>query len=569
MAKQVIRTEPGADGVGQTLYFDDGSSVFDATNSYSGAAPPPAAAPAAPDAQPVATPAQPVADPLTGQALPSPALAPEGAGSRAFMQNPMRALFSETPVEQQAAEIKPPATDAEPLLTPGMADGGAPMGAPEAAPQIVMVPGTRGGFQPTAMSTTGVSAADRADLSAGAGIVADQQGAAAEAATQGQEGLIGHYEARALHDYLAAQADDIANLANIKRNAMVQASIKQKLDDMTKFKPNRTALFEGTAGGFRAVVSALGMLAGGALQGLQGGRNQAMDTVFKMIDENVADQVAQNTGLYQELVRSLGDEQAAASVLRTHHLQAVVDMTKAMDLGTKAQEQRAALSGARERATMQMNQTRLDAMAKLAPQEALHMAYRAPTPAHLVMIDQTDKALQMAGVTPKQYQDFTQAKLGNGDKTVGQAIQFVKEMDQDTASLKALAAEYGGKLPAVGETINFNRSAFLRNIGAKLGMKGSVDAGEVYKIYNRVLTSKAKSYGGVITGSDIARAEAETGVTSGQLLDSMKRMRGTANGEMMAVANGFFRGRSQFVVDTLMHGIGTQPGIRESGGTPR
>lgn len=560
MAKQVIRTEPGQDGVGQTLYFDDGSSVFDATNSYQDAAP--AAAPA--QAPP---PPEVVADPMTGATIPPPIppTAAQQTSSAAFLQDPLKAM---------RAPAAAPADDGT-ILTPGMADGGAaPGGAPEASPEFAMVPGSAGGFSPVAKSTTGLGAQDRQDLSAGANVVAEDQGAAAEAATQGQERLLDHYEARALHDYLAAQAEDVAALAQIKRNQMIQTEIKRKVDDTTKFKPNRTQLYEGTAGGFRAVLSAIGMIAGGMLQGVNGGRNQAMDTVFKMIDDNVSDQVAQNTNLYQELVRSLGDEQAAASILRSHHLQAVVDMTKAMDLGTKGQEQRAALAGARERAQLLQNQTRLDAMAKLAPQETLQMAFRAPTPAHLVMLDKTDQALQMAGVTPKQYQEFTTQKLGNGDKTVGQAIQFVKEMDLDLATLNALAQEYkdaDGKprLPGVGETINFNRSSFLRNIGAKLGMKGSVDAGDVYKIYNRILTQKAKSYGGVITASDISRAEAETGVTSGQLLDSMKRMRGTANGEMMVVANGYFRGRAQFVTDLLLHGVGESPGVRPSGGKPR
>jgi hypothetical protein len=560
MAKQVIRTEPGVDGVGQTLYFDDGSSVFDATNAYNAAAPPPAPAPATSSLPPPPpTPAPEVTDPMSGAVIPPPIppTAAQQTAAASFLQDPVRAMRA------PAA----PAADEGPLLTPGIADGVG--GLPEAQPQFALAPATRGGFRPSAKTITGVGAADREALSAGAGIVADQQGAASEAATKGQEDLIGHYEARTLHDYLQAQSQDLAALSNIKRNQMVQSQIKQKIDDTTKFKPNRTALFEGTAGGFRAILSAVGMIAGGALQGVNGGRNTAMDTVFKMVDDNVADQVAQNTNIYQELVRSLGDEQAAASVLRSQHLQAVIDMTKAMDLGTKGQEAKAALAGARERATLLQQQTRLDAMAKLAPQESLALAYRAPTPAHLMMIDQTDQALQMAGVSPKQYQEFTTQKLGNGDKTVGQAIQFVKEMDQDTATLRALSQEYGGKLPAVGETINFNRSAFLRNIGAKLGMKGSVDAGDVYKIYNRVLTAKAKAYGGVITKSDIDRAEAETGVTSGQLLDSMARMRGTANGEMMAVANGYFRGKAQFIMDTLMHGVGESPGVRPSGGRPR
>jgi hypothetical protein len=208
-------------------------------------------------------------------------------------------------------------------------------------------------------------------------------------------------------------------------------------------------------------------------------------------------------------------------------------------------------------------------MTKLAPQESLQLAYRAPTPAQLMMIDQTDQMLKMAGVDPEDYRKFTLEKTGNtNSRTVAQSIQFVKDLDQDAASLRALAQEYGGQLPGTGN-IDFGRSSLMRNIGARFGMKGYVDAGDAWRIINRQLTNKAKTFGGVMTESDVKRAESETGVTAQQILDTMRSVRATANGELMGVAEGYFRGRSQFVMDTLLHGIGSQPGVRRSGGRPR
>jgi hypothetical protein len=560
--KRIAQVDPGPNGVGQTVTFDDGSTEFD---PYGTAVVDPTVSPdATPPPEPVSPSAAPdVTDPLSGAPIPAPTPAtPEQLRSaEAFLADPVKAMGA------------PPNKPVE--LTPGIADMAPAQ--PEAPAPIaqVLVPGSAGGFQPASKSTQGVNAEDRGIMydTAAQGLAAKAQGD--EASISAQEGLATDLERTAMQKYLHAEANALAIAADQKRQDLINQSIQSKLQDVSKFKPDRHQLFEGTAGGFRAVLSGLGMIAGGMLSGLTGGPNHALEAVFKMVDDNVQDQVAQNTSVYQELVRRLGDEQAAAAALKQKHLQATAEMAGALEMHAKSKEVKAALAGARSRAEFESAQYALKVQSSLAPQETLNMAYRAPTAAHVLTIDNEQQRLaQLLNVKPqdvqKQTKEFMQEKIaGDKGKTVGEALQYMKELQQDMGTLRGIAAANGGNLPGVDQVLSPARSPMMRGALARLGIDHEVQASEVYKIVNSIVTKRAKSYGGAITEADKKSAENEVGVTSGQVLDFMRRMHDEANGQLKAVARGYFQGRSQPVIDILTQGIGEMQGFREDRGRPR
>lgn len=589
MAKRIVKVEPGANGVGQTVTFDDGSTEFDAYGTARADADVTAPATTEPEkaapslwAQAMTAMSTPAASQLGG-ASPVAATQPntemakdrtsEGAQLRYDQANPTGPGAAQ---RLAAAGMQPLTAGPDGLvkMEPGAADSitGEQPGAMPSLSQVV-VPGQAGGMQLTGKQTSGYSSADRASLGENAQFSAEQGRQAKEAEIKGQESYVGQLETDALQRYQKAEAEALAAAAEQKRNQMVQKNIQTKLQDASKFKPNRNELFEGTGGGFRALAAGLGMIAGGMLAGLNGGRNQAEDAVFKMIDDNVRDQVAQNTGVYNELVRRLGDETAAAEVLRSKHLGAVSDMTKALELTAKTKELRAGLAGARERADFEQSQSLLKAQQALTPQETLAMSYRAPTPAAILTIDRDQQALhQLLGPdADKKVGEFMKEKISGQQnaKTVGEAVQYMKEMSADANTLRAIAATHDGKLPGQDQILSPSKSPMLRAALARLGIDHDVAASEVYKIVGSLIAKRAKSYGGAITESDLTMAQGEVGVTGSQILDFMRRMHGEANGQLKATAYGYFQGRSQPVIDIITHGIGTMQGFKEDKGRPR
>jgi hypothetical protein len=245
-------------------------------------------------------------------------------------------------------------------------------------------------------------------------------------------------------------------------------------------------------------------------------------------------------------------------------------MASALEMTAKSKEQRVALAGARQRAEYEAANYALKVQQALAPQETLNMAYRAPTPASVLTIDATQQQLQQLGVPDKQVKEFVLEKVaGDKGKTVGEALQYMKELQQDMGTLRGIAAANGGQLPGIDQVLSPDQSPLMRGALARLGIQKSVTAAEVYKIVNSIVTRRAKSYGGAITESDKASAASEVGVTSGQVLDFMRRMYDEANGQVKGVATGYFLGRAQPVLDILTHSIGTMQGLREDRGRPR
>lgn len=169
--------------------------------------------------------------------------------------------------------------------------------------------------------------------------------------------------------------------------------------------------------------------------------------------------------------------------------------------------------------------------------------------------------LRQAGVTPDEYQKASNAKVKEG-QTASQAGAYIQQLDQDTATLDAIAKENGGTLPTKG-VIDFNRSDKIRTLGARLGFKGQMTADEVNQLLKGRAMERARSYGGVVTKSDVENAETEMGATTESIQRFMKRERDRTNQNMQATLRGFVPGKEQIVTDIMTKPAG--PGVRNAG----
>jgi hypothetical protein len=114
-----------------------------------------------------------------------------------------------------------------------------------------------------------------------------------------------------------------------------EAEVKRKLQAGADWRPDRSELFSGSTGAARGILAAISVIAGGLMQGRGMTRdNQFLNAINEMIDENVADQVRQNSASIQFLREQKGDVQSAAAELKKRQL----------DFATQKLNARAALS---------------------------------------------------------------------------------------------------------------------------------------------------------------------------------------------------------------------------------
>lgn len=117
----------------------------------------------------------------------------------------------------------------------------------------------------------------------------------------------------------------------------IVSETSQALDEASKFKPDRAQLFHNDHGVLFAISSAIAAMAGGWMMGRGlAGKNVFLDSIFKMIDDNANDQIAQNSAVMKELTRRLGSAEAAAKELKARMYGAVQDTIEAQTRFEKA-----------------------------------------------------------------------------------------------------------------------------------------------------------------------------------------------------------------------------------------
>jgi hypothetical protein len=251
---------------------------------------------------------------------------------------------------QGAPELAPPKPaslvpgSADEMPSPEEADGLIRM-EPGAADQQAYFPGTEGGWMPTQAQSSGINP----------GAVGRYQ--------QEIEGLAGQEQAAALDEALAREIQleqDEKRQLELERevkeaqakHAIEQkqiferrATVEQKIADVANQEPDRNRAFPT---GFNAVATFIGAIAGGMLQGLNGGGSNPTQS------EQLKD-----------LTRQLGSIDAAESMLRAKQKEIVLKETEARLLGSQNKVAPAQIDAFRKRMNAEISRHRIDALTKL------------------------------------------------------------------------------------------------------------------------------------------------------------------------------------------------------------
>lgn len=136
-----------------------------------------------------------------------------------------------------------------------------------------------------------------------------------------------------------------------------ESEVKRKLQAAADWRPDRTELFSGSTGAARGILAAISVIAGGLMQGRGMTRdNQFLTAINEMIDENVADQVRQNSASIQFLREQKGDIQSAAAELKKRQLEFATSKLNARAALSKIPAAQAGLVAFNDASTAQIAQ---------------------------------------------------------------------------------------------------------------------------------------------------------------------------------------------------------------------
>jgi hypothetical protein len=232
--------------------------------------------------------------------------------------DPVNGPFDPTaPVPAQGAPAAPP--------DPAASFAKSPYAAPAAA-QPPAPPGLSGTQYDTTTTKTTGSSGLRADAQKRQGARLDDVKAKQEQASADE---VAAREARAQADVRATEAAVHAAAQRRREAAAEQAvndrimsEVDRKMQAASDWQPDRKNMFGFGAG--RGIAAAVAIIAGGWMQGRgMTSTNQFLPFVMKMIDDDVNDQLRNNSANIQFLREQKGDLKAAASELKKRQLMLV------------------------------------------------------------------------------------------------------------------------------------------------------------------------------------------------------------------------------------------------------
>jgi hypothetical protein len=250
-----------------------------------------------------------------------------------------------------------------PTPTPGFADRPEPAAAP-AAPAFVTLTDSKtasSGLDPAsaARAQEGIARQQQAQARADESRVAKDDLEARLTATR-SAGLLAS-SAKGLEKVAAEQAvqDHIASEVDRRLNAGGPNSKDAAGVGSVYWRPDRTELFHGDSGVAFGIAAAVAAMAGAWMQG-RGltGSNPYLPTIMKMIDDNVNDQVRQNSTAIQHLKELKGDVKAAKLELRERQLAYTQQQVDGLALRDKSQIMQAGVAGLRDQLTAEREKTR-------------------------------------------------------------------------------------------------------------------------------------------------------------------------------------------------------------------
>lgn len=317
-----------------------------------------------------------VADPMTGMPVPSPepATPEQQTNAEAIWSDPVKAatdgvrtgtteVIARDGVRQGETTLEPGAADADPSTTP---QGLVPL-EPGAADRMddapmPMLGGDPGGLVERQRQTSGPSeeslTARRGDVE---NLAEQERGAALDEALA-REMQLAEDEKRQLELERQVKEEQATNALKQKQVLARRQQVEERIATVAAQEPDRNRAFPS---GWSAVATFIGAVAGGMLQGLQGGSNPVLDALYRRLDEDVKQQRLTQSEVLQDLTRQLGSIDAAEDMLRAKQKEVVLKETEARLLGSQNRVAPAQIDAFRKRMNAEIARHRIDALAKL------------------------------------------------------------------------------------------------------------------------------------------------------------------------------------------------------------
>jgi hypothetical protein len=304
-----------------------------------------------------------------GRALEVPALASAGAPPARQGTTEVTARAGERPLDPGAADSMPSPAEADAemfRLEPGAAD---------------MFPGTAGGWQDEKRQTSGMSPEAVSRYGQDIEDLADQERGAALDEALARETQLMEDEKRQLELEREVKQKQAEQAIEQKQIFARRAKVENLIATVANQEPDRHRAFPT---GFGAVATFIGAIAGGMLQGLNGGgSNPTLDALMHRLDEDVRQQRLTQSEQLKDLTRQLGSIDAAEDMLRAKQKEVVLKETEARLLGSQNKVAPAQIDAFRKRMNAEISRHRIDALTKLERDMTIQEANApgsAPTP---------------------------------------------------------------------------------------------------------------------------------------------------------------------------------------------
>lgn len=370
----------------------------------------------------------PVADPMTGAPVPepTPATAEQQAHSDAVLTDPARALTKgvrtgTTDVEHPGRERAPGVTTvdpAKPSMQPGAADSQAGLLSMQPG-HADMIAGSEGGLQVTKTESKGLEHGP--ELIQGVNDAADQERGAVLDESLARETQLMDDEKRQAEMETKIKQQNAENAIQQKLIMDRRAKVEQRIAAVSAEQPDRNRTFPT---GWNLVATFAGAIAGGMLQGLQGGSNPVLDALNHRLDLDVQQQRETQSTQIKDLARQLGSMDAAEDILRAKQKEVVLKEVEARLLGGQNKVAPAQIQAFRSRMNAEITRHKIDAISKLDRDLTIQEVNTPATAARTFNAEsfratELQKYASENGVKPKDaIKEFNTWSKGAKDRTI-------------------------------------------------------------------------------------------------------------------------------------------------------
>jgi hypothetical protein len=317
------------------------------------------------------------------------------------------------------------------------------------------------------------------------------------------------------------------------------------------------------APGWFVALSVIGGLASGLASGASGGRipDDFASFLQGIVRDSVKRQVDERDFTVRQLEKQLGDQDAAISMLSARSKEALASQIGARKRFAQTEMALGQLTALESSLKAEAANERAGVEIKLMGNEAESLAFAQPKPVKGgAPLNDVTAALKALGITVKDWQKGLATKVmpGEGGATIAQSATAVKQIDSDQQLVKALAQANGGNLAGKGVV---NIPGFLVATAARLGIKQGMSQDEAGQLLKEYVTTRARSYGGPITESDLSAAAEEIGGTTAGLQRFMVRLRKKSDDAIRAGLVQQFPGASNEVFAIFNQQFGITSGV--------